>query len=70
MTEISLDKVAVSTRPGLGQAVLYRLVVIAMFWFAAVAVIVRRMGGGKSDASIWQETREAAYAVAGYAFKY
>lgn len=70
MTEISFDKMSTATRPGMGHAVVYRLLLVAMFMLAAAAVVAKRLGGGKSEAGIWQETREAAYAVVGYAFKY
>ena len=70
MTEIPFERTETSMRPGFGQAVLYRLLVTLVFILAAFVVIAGRIGGARRSGGVWQEAREAAYAVAGYAFKY
>lgn len=70
MSEVSFDRVEVSGKPGLSQAIMYRSTVFTIFVLSFVGLAAGRLFGARARTGLWQEAREAAYAVAGYAFKY
>lgn len=70
MSDISLNRSASHTRPGVLEVVIYRLVLTVLMLLSAVAVALTWFSSNRKGTSFWMEVRQAAHAVAGYAFKY
>lgn len=52
------------------EQILYRGIVAVAFVGAATSLIFSYLAGRNVKESLWTEARQAAHAVAGYAFKY
>lgn len=70
MSEVPFNRAVTAQRPGLLETLIYRTLVVMLIAVSAFAIITARVFGAKRQGSLWQEAKEAAYAVAGYAFKH
>lgn len=70
MSEATFEKTTTYHKPGLGETLVYRTLVTSLFLVSSVGILAGRVMGRKATGSLWQESKEAAYAVAGYAFKH
>ncbi len=70
MSDISIKQEMATCKPGVVETLIYRALVGTLILVSMVALLGGRLFGAKSNGPIWQEAKEAAYAVAGYAFKY
>ena len=70
MSEVPFTREATAVRPGWLETAVYRLLVATLIMVSASGIFVGRLFGARSQTSIWREAKEAAYAVAGYAFKH
>ena len=70
MSDVPMERAASQGRSDFAEAFAYRLMVLALFMIAALAIAGARIAGRRGSSSFWQEVRQTAHAVAGYAFKY
>lgn len=70
MSDVSINQTVETEKTSWFEGLIYRALVITLFLVSALALAVGRLFGAKGHGSLWREAREAAYAVAGYAFKY
>lgn len=70
MSDVSINHATDTVKPSWVETLVYRALVVTLFFVSALGLAVGRLLGAKGQSSLWREAREAAYAVAGYAFKH
>ncbi len=70
MSDVSINQGVESVKISWVESLIYKALVITLFFVSALGLAVGRLFGAKGQGPLWQEAREAAYAVAGYAFKH
>ncbi|MDJ0615041.1 MAG: hypothetical protein QNJ29_15345 [Rhizobiaceae bacterium] len=70
MSDLSINQVTDTVKTSWVETLIYRALVVTLFFVSALALSVGRMLGARGQGPLWREAREAAYAVAGYAFKH
>ena len=70
MSDVLLERQSNVSRATITETLGFRLLVAILFVFSALVLIGGRMAGRKQQMPFWKEVKSAAYATAGYAYKY
>ena len=70
MSDVSINQTTETVKASWFEGLVYRALVVTLFFVSALGLAVGRLFRARGQGSLWREAREAAYAVAGYAFKY
>ncbi|MEO0328220.1 MAG: hypothetical protein AAF217_06420 [Pseudomonadota bacterium] len=70
MSDLPMERSVGGGKADFVEALVYRLVVLMLLVVSGFAIAIARLSGRSQTGSFWQEVRQTAHAVAGYAFKY